>query len=384
MTTIGILGGGQLGRMLALVGYPLGARFRFLDPAPDAPMRFLAEQVCAHYDDVNALEQFADELDVVTYEFENVPVTSAHYLQERVTIFPPADALRVAQDRYEEKSFFNSLGIPTPRFTRVNSLLELESAIEQIHLPAVLKTRRFGYDGKGQFVIETQSDAERAWQSIGSGSCILEEWIDFTRELSLLAVRNREGARAFYPLVENHHREGILRLSLAPAPNLFSALQAQAEDYAERVLDALNYVGVIAIEWFQVGERLLANELAPRVHNSGHWTMEGAATSQFENHLRAILGLPLGAVTTRGHSAMMNLIGELPDLNALLQIPGAHLHLYDKAPRPGRKLGHVTIVERNEETRNERLEQVAKIINRESTRTGMALRREISRKDGSK
>lgn len=361
------MGGGQLGRMLALAAYPLGARVAFLDPAPDAPMQHLAKQICAAYDDERALEQLARASEVVTYEFENVPVTSALYVEQFTRVLPPPAALHVSQDRWEEKSFFNGLYIPTPKFARVDTQSEFVEALENIGLPAVLKTRRLGYDGKGQFAIQTRADAASAWNALDSLPLIVEEYVDFTRELSILAVRGQDGACAFYPLVENLHRDGILRLSLAPASNA-ETLQAQAEEYARRVLEALHYVGVLAIEMFQVGDSLLANEMAPRVHNSGHWTIEGAVTSQFENHVRAILGLPLGSTQTRGYCAMVNFIGALPDVNALLQIPDAHVHLYDKAPRIGRKLGHVTIVAEDEMIRELKLSQVLELVKRESTR----------------
>lgn len=362
MPTIGILGGGQLGRMLALAGYPLGAHFYFVEPTPDAPMRQLAEQICAGYDDRNALAHLSRVSDVVTYEFENVPLPAAEYIAERTKIFPPPAALRMSQDRWYEKTLFGSLNIPTPPFAQINSLLDLENALEQIHLPAVLKTRRLGYDGKGQFTIRAYEDAEPAWNALGGTRLILEAFVEFGREVSMLAVRGVDGAVAFYPLVENHHREGILRLSVAPAPNVSVELQARAEDYARRVLNALEYVGVLAIEFFQVGDALIANEMAPRVHNSGHWTIEGAETSQFENHLRAIMGLPLGSTQVRGHCAMLNFIGRLPDINALLEIPGAHVHLYDKAPRPGRKLGHVTIFAPESLTRDAHAKRIERII----------------------
>lgn len=341
--------------MLALAAYPLGARVTFLDPAPDAPMSHLAKHICAAYDDERALEELARACDVVTYEFENVPVTSALLVEQFTRVFPPPAALLVAQDRWEEKSFFSALGIPTPQFARLDTHSELVEALENIGLPAVLKTRRLGYDGKGQFLIRSRDEIERVWSELKKDSLILEQFVDFTREVSILAARGQNGACVFYPLVENHHRDGILRLSLAPAPNTTRGLQELAQAYAQRVLDALNYVGVLAIEFFQVGEELLANEMAPRVHNSGHWTIEGAVTSQFENHARAIMNLPLGSTETRGYSAMINFIGELPDIDALLKIPDAHVHLYDKAPRAGRKLGHVTIVAENESIRDERL-----------------------------
>ncbi len=382
---VGIIGGGQLGRMIALAAYPLGARVTFLDPAPDAPMNFLAKQICGTYEDEHALEQLARESDVVTYEFENVPVASAQLISQFTKIFPPPEALRVSQDRLEEKSLFQSLEILTPKFAQVDSLMDLEKAVDEIGLPAVLKTRRMGYDGKGQFVIRTRDEIERAWNELGNAPLILEAFVNFTREVSIIAARGQGGACVFYPLVENHHRDGILRVSLAPAEARFLARHApthegaarndkdvarndkQAQEYARRVLNELNYVGVLAIEFFQVGDKLLANEMAPRVHNSGHWTMEGAVTSQFENHARAILGLPLGSTETRGFSAMVNLIGALPDVNALLQIPDAHVHLYDKTPRAGRKLGHVTIVAKDETTRDERLIQVKAILSANNT-----------------
>lgn len=366
---IGIIGGGQLGRMLALAAYPLGARVTFLDPAPYAPMSHMAKQICAAYDDERALKQLARESEVVTYEFENVPVASAQLISQFTKIFPPPDALRVSQDRFVEKTFFNSLEIPTPKFARVDSLIDLENATAEIGLPAILKTRRLGYDGKGQFLIQTHADLEGAWAALDGTALILEQFVNFTREVSILAARGQDGACAFYPLVENFHRDGILRLSLAPLLN--TKLQNLAQVYAQRVLDALSYVGVLAIEFFQVGDELLANEMAPRVHNSGHWTMEGAVTSQFENHARAILEMPLGSTQTRGYSAMVNLIGELPEIDTLLKIPDAHVHLYDKAPRAGRKLGHVTIVAQDEAKRDARLSQVLELVNanlRESKR----------------
>ena len=355
MTTIGVLGGGQLGRMLALAGYPLGMRFRFLDPAPDAPAGQLAEHIAGQYSDFAALDRFAQGVDVITYEFENVPVEAVRFLEEKVGVYPPPVALSVSQDRFREKSAFNEHGIPTAPFEAVDTWEGLLAAIERIELPSVLKTRRMGYDGKGQMVLKSRGDAESAWKELGGQPLILEGFVPFSRELSIISVRDRQGNTAFYPLVENHHRDGILRLSLAPAPDLNSQLQAEAEGYAGRVLDALQYVGVLAIELFQVEGGLLANEMAPRVHNSGHWTIEGAETSQFENHLRAIAGLPLGATSMVGYSAMLNIIGELPDEARVLAVPGAHLHLYGKAPRPGRKLGHITLRASDADTLRARL-----------------------------
>lgn len=348
---IGILGGGQLGRMLALAGYPLGLHFRFLDPASDAPVRYLAEHVAAPYEDHLAVAQFGNGLMVATYEFENVPVATARALEQRVPVFPPPQALEIAQDRLAEKRFFAQLSIPTTPFAPVDDRASLDAAIERIGLPAILKTRRLGYDGKGQALIRQRADIDDAWCALGGQPLILEGFVSFGRELSILAVRGQDGAIACYPLVENLHRNSILYRSIAPAPGVATDVQMLAETYARRALEALDYVGVLAIELFEVdaahagaaGARLLANEMAPRVHNSGHWTIEGAVTSQFENHLRAIVGLPLGDTSARGCAAMVNLIGGLPDVTMLLALPDTHLHLYDKAPRPGRKLGHVTV-----------------------------------------
>lgn len=340
---IGILGGGQLGRMLALAGYPLGFEFKIFDGTPDAPAGQVAPQLCEDINDTPALLWFSRHLDAITYEWENVPVASARFLEQRVPLFPPPRALEIAQDRLKEKSFFLELGVPTPPFEAVETREELNFAVKQLGLPAVLKTRRFGYDGKGQHVLRTPRDVEKAWEKLGGVPLILEGFVPFDREVSLLAVRGRDGQKLFYPLVENHHRDGILRLSLAPAPHWTAALQSDAELFASRIIDRLEYVGVMALELFQVGDRLIANEIAPRVHNSGHWTIEGAATSQFENHLRAVAGLPLGPTTVSQACAMVNLIGALPPLCEVLKIAGAAAHYYGKEARPGRKLGHITL-----------------------------------------
>ena len=363
--TIGILGGGQLGYMLALAGYPLDFHFRFLDPSPQAPVGRIAPRVTAEYMDFEALDKFANGLALVTYEFENVPVEAALHLAERLPVYPPPQALAAAQDRLNEKTLFQELGIATTEFAVVNSSAELQEAVRKLGLPAVLKTRRLGYDGKGQWVLRTREDVERVQQEFPAAPLILEKFVRFARELSILAVRGRQGETAFYPLVENHHRGGILRLSLAPAPRLNTALQQEAEDAARRILEKLEYVGVLAVELFECDGRLLANEIAPRVHNSGHWSIEGAVTSQFENHLRAVAGLPLGETRTLGHSAMLNLIGELPDTGELLAVPGAHLHAYGKALRPGRKVGHVTLRGDSAEQLEARLGQLPKFFQRD-------------------
>jgi 5-(carboxyamino)imidazole ribonucleotide synthase len=341
--TIGILGGGQLGYMLALAGYPLGLHFRFLDPSPEAPVGRIAQRVTADYTDQAALERFSSGLELVTYEFENVPVEAARFLAERIPVYPPPAALEAAQDRLAEKDLFRNLGIATTEFAPVSNPRELGAAVKSIGLPAVLKTSRMGYDGKGQWILRSAGDAAKAKSELPPVKLILERFVPFTRELSVLAVRSRSGESAVYPLVENHHRSGILRLSLAPAPRLEPPIQRAAENAAHRVLESLKYVGVLAIEFFEHQGKLLANEMAPRVHNSGHWTIEGAVTSQFENHLRAVLGLPLGSTAAAGHCAMLNLIGDLPESSEVLAVPDAHLHLYGKSPRPGRKLGHVTL-----------------------------------------
>jgi 5-(carboxyamino)imidazole ribonucleotide synthase len=347
--TIGILGGGQLGYMLALAGYPLGLHFRFFDPSPEAPVGRIASRVTAEFSDQAALEKFANGLRLVTYEFENIPVEAVRLLAQRVPVYPPPEALEASQDRLREKKLFQDLGIPTTEFAPVDSREALDGAIKKVGLPAVLKTCRMGYDGKGQWLLRTAEDVALAKNELprtaseNEAPFILEQFVQFNRELSILAVRARTGETAVYPLVENHHRGGILRLSLAPAPRLDPAIQRAAEEAARNIFDQLRYVGVLAIEFFEQNGRLLANEMAPRVHNSGHWTIEGALTSQFENHLRAVVGLPLGSTHAIGCSAMLNLIGEVPDSAEVLAIRDAHLHLYGKSPRTGRKLGHVTL-----------------------------------------
>jgi len=361
--TIGILGGGQLGRMIALAGYPLGLSFKILDPSSDAVAGQIAPLLVEDINDTPALLWFSKNLDVVTYEWENVPVQSARYLEQRAPVFPPPKALEIAQDRLKEKSFFRENGVPTPDFAAIETKEEFELAIREIGLPSVLKTRRFGYDGKGQYVLKTKRDAEKAWEKLGGVPLILEAFVPFERELSILAVRSKSGEKRFYPLVENHHAEGILRLSLAPAPDWSQQLQTDAEKYASKILDKLGYVGVLALELFQVGERLIANEIAPRVHNSGHWTIEGSVSSQFENHVRAVADLPLGETKMKApFAAMVNLIGELPPLCEVLKIEGTHAHYYGKEVKPNRKVGHITIVADDEATLKVRVGAVKKLL----------------------
>jgi 5-(carboxyamino)imidazole ribonucleotide synthase len=310
--------------------------------AQDTSAREVAEHINAAYEDRDALQRFAEGLDVVTYESENVPLDAAQFIAGHVPVMPSLEALRISQDRLNEKLCFAELGVPTAPYAAVDSFDGLQDAAPRIGYPAVLKTRRMGYDGKGQFVLRRPDELAMAWERLHAGNLILEGLVPFDRELSIIAVRGRNGETLFYPLVENVHADGILRVSYAPAPDA-EEIQSVAEDYAVRVLDALDYVGVLAIELFQAGAQLIANEMAPRVHNSGHWTIEGAQTSQFENHVRAILGYPLGAVTPVGYSAMVNIIGRIPAPAHVLRHRDAHLHLYGKSARPGRKLGHITL-----------------------------------------
>ena len=355
---VGVLGGGQLGQMLALAGVPLGMRFRFLDPSSSAPAGAAGELVVGGYDDPPTLDRFADGLDIVTYEFENVPPEAVERLAARVPVFPPARALSEARDRLHEKRCFARLGIPTAPFAAVHDLRTLEDAARGVGLPAILKTRRLGYDGRGQHLLRTPSDIPAAWEAVGGVAAILEGFVEFDRELSILSVRGTNGSIVHYPLVENHHREGILRRSLAPALSVPDEVAAAAQRLSRLVLQELDYVGLLAIELFQRGRELIANEMAPRVHNSGHWTIEGAETSQFENHLRAIAGMPLGPGRARGFSTMLNLIGKSVAPATVLEIPGAHLHLYGKADRPGRKVGHVTLCGATAEEVQERVDRL--------------------------
>jgi 5-(carboxyamino)imidazole ribonucleotide synthase len=339
---IGIIGAGQLGQMLALAGFPLALQFRFLDSSPGSPGAQVAPIVVGAFDDIEALRKLAGEVDIVTYEFENVPVAALHEMAATRPCFPPVDALRVSQDRILEKELFSRLGIPTPPYRAVDTLADLEAGVAALGLPCVLKTRRLGYDGRGQRVLKKRADVGPAWEALGSVPLILEGFVKFDREVSIIGARSTRGETRSYPIVTNTHREGILRVTVAPTRD--ARLQRAAEGHLRRVLDHFGYAGVLTIEFFVAGGRLIANEMAPRVHNSGHWTIEGAVTSQFENHLRAILGLPLGDTRPVGHAAMVNYIGTMPDRDRVLALPGAHHHDYGKAPRANRKLGHCTVV----------------------------------------
>jgi len=359
---IGIIGAGQLGQMLALAGFPLALGFRFLDSSEDAPGARVAPIVLGAFDDVESLRALARDVDLVTYEFENVPVSALHEVSALRPCHPPLDALRVSQDRLLEKELFGSLGIPTPVFRTVDSLEELQAAVAAVGLPSVLKTRRLGYDGRGQRVLRRRTDIGPAWEALGSAPLILEGFVAFEREVSIIGARSTRGEIRAYPLAENTHRDGVLRVSVAPVRD--ARLQRAAEAHLRRVMDHFDYTGVLTLEFFVEQGRLTANEMAPRVHNSGHWTIEGAVTSQFENHLRAILGLPLGETGAVGHSAMVNFIGTLPDRGRLLAVPGLHWHDYGKAPRPGRKLGHGTLVARTAADRDARLRRLLRRISR--------------------
>lgn len=361
---VGIVGGGQLARMLALAGYPLGLKFVFLDPAPYSCAAPLGEHLCGGYDDPALLAKLAGKANVLTYEIENVSGPSVQYLSTVAPIRPNARALTAARDRLVEKNLFRDLGIPVPPFRAVDTRSDFEDAVAAIGLPAVLKTRTLGYDGKGQAVLRSAGDLDAAWTRLGNAQLILERFVSFDREVSVIAVRGADGEARFYPLAENSHHSGILRSSVSRPGD---PAQALAENYAKRLLDALDYVGVLTLELFDTGGTLLANEMAPRVHNSGHWTIEGAQTSQFENHLRAVLGLPLGSTAPIGYAAMVNFIGRMPDAAKVLALPGAHLHAYGKQARPGRKLGHATVRANNRNDAQAGLDRLLALIDPTAT-----------------
>lgn len=338
---IGVLGGGQLGRMLGLAGIPLGIRFLFLDPAPDACAAVTGDLVQASFGDVEAVRALARQVDLATFDFENVPEASAGALAEICPLFPGSNALGASQDRLVEKDLLAGLGNRVPPYHAVSSRTDLLEGLDRVGYPAVLKTRRFGYDGKGQSVVRDAEDLERAWQQLGDSALILEAFVPFVAECSLIGVRARDGETRFWPLTRNVHANGILALSL---PGVFdAALQAEAERIMRGLMDHLDYTGVLTIEFFLHEGELLFNEFAPRVHNSGHWTIDGAECSQFENHLRAISGLPLGGTGMVEHSLMFNWIGRMPPLASAMAIPGLHWHDYGKQARPGRKIGHATL-----------------------------------------
>jgi len=349
--TIGILGGGQLGRMLAMAAARLGLRCQVFSPDPDSPaFDVVLNATCAEYADVEALELFANDVDVITYEFENVPAAAAVVLAARRPVLPNRKILETTQDRLAEKDFVKRLGMGTADYADVSSAASLRAAISRIGLPAVIKTRRFGYDGKGQAMIREGDNTDRIWAELGTKSAILEAFIPFEREISVIAARSASGEVECFDVTENEHRDHILKISRAPAA-ISDALAIEARDMAGKIATALNYVGVLAVEMFvlvdHTGPKILVNEIAPRVHNSGHWTLDGASISQFEQHIRAIAGWPLGKPVRHGPVTMTNLIGdEILEYEQWLTVPGATVHLYGKGPpRPGRKMGHVTQVE---------------------------------------
>ena len=340
--TIGMLGGGQLGLMLAAAALPLGIRTVFLEDAPNSPARLLGKVYSSEQ-----FDDFAESCDIFTLEFENTPLKSAQHLQDSKNLYPPANALYIAQDRLNEKNLFNELGIKTVPFMAVNSRADIETAAQQMGLPLVLKTTRGGYDGKGQFVVKTAEQFDEAWAELGeatkSAPLIAEGFINFLREVSIIAVRGQNGEIRYYPLVQNEHYQGILARTTVPAPNSDN-LTEQAQDNIKKLLEHLNYVGVLTLELFVTPDGLLANEIAPRVHNSGHWSIEGAVCSQFENHMRAVAGLPLGDTSVVKPSVMLNVIGQYPDLAQVMAVDGVHVHNYDKEEREGRKIGHITVM----------------------------------------
>lgn len=342
--TLGILGGGQLAQMMAQAAQPLGVECIAYDPNPDACAKSDAELVTGSFDDASKLRAFAERVEIITYEFENVPNETVDALRGLRPIRPQPEALRVSSDRVAEKAFFERCGVPVGPYRAINGPESLRNARDELGLPAVLKSNSGGYDGKGQFTLHTNDELENALAQIGDTPFIYESFVNFTRELSVIACRTGDGTTLTYPLTQNTHQHGILVRSDAPA-GMSVEMSEQALAAAKRVGDALDYVGVFAIELFDVGGKLFANEMAPRVHNTGHWTIEGAAVSQFENHVRAVMGMPLGPMVAAGHSVMLNIIGEMPEPDCLQGASGATLHDYGKTPRAGRKIGHITVNE---------------------------------------
>ncbi len=355
---IGIVGAGQLGQMLGFAAEKLGLDVRFIDPSENPPAAVCGPVIQSRFDDPVALVALAETCDVITYEFENVPVDALLPIESIAPVYPPTSALRHSQDRLDEKRLFTELDIPLPGYHTIDSRQDMDTAASALGLPIVIKTRRFGYDGKGQWIARQKDDLDAAWDELGAQPLIAEQWIPFDYELSCIGVRSVDAEIAIYPLSRNVHVGGILQSSRSPVDE--PVLAKTAADYVRRLLDSLDYVGTLALELFVVGDRLLANEFAPRVHNSGHWTIEGSDTSQFENHLRAIAGLPLGATTGCGHAGMVNLIGEIPEAARALDI--GVLHDYGKAPRPGRKLGHITVVANSAEQRDALVEKIDKSV----------------------
>lgn len=363
---VGILGGGQLALMLAESVRKLGVKCTVLDPNEQCCASTICEQIVADYDDPAALKQLAQCSEVVTYEFENVPATAAEIIRPLRPIHPNPDALGYAQDRHHERGMFRELGISIPQYRAVDDAQSLQDALKELGTPAILKARTLGYDGKGQVLINSTAAADEAFATIGSVPAIVDQFVAFARELSIIATRSVVGNIEYYPLSENVHRGGILRLSKAPARGVSAGLIEQAQHAARQILERFDYVGTLAVEFFQIGSgddaTLVANEIAPRVHNTGHWTIEGAQTSQFENHMRAVMGMELGSPDPIGHSAMVNIIGDEPRPGALQSMPEAHVHMYGKAPRAGRKIGHVTLNAPSEQQLDALLERFTRVI----------------------
>jgi 5-(carboxyamino)imidazole ribonucleotide synthase len=341
-TTLGILGAGQLAQMLCMAAKALDLPTLCLAHHPSDCAGLVSELLVDAHKDATLWQAFCDRTDLVTLETENIPLDLAEFISAQRPLLPNLNTLAISQDRGHEKATFHLLGIPTAPYHLVDSRTDLEEAIRALGFPLVLKTRRFGYDGKGQFVLRNEGDLEAAWDALKKESLIAEGFVHFETELSLLGARSTAGEIVFYPLVENTHRNGILHQTVAPYLN--DALTEQAKQYMSILLDHLNYRGLMAIEFFVKEGHLIANEMAPRVHNTGHWSIEGASISQFEQHLRAITGLPLKPVHLKGTSVMLNCIGALPDKKALSLIPHAYFHDYGKTLQPGRKVGHVTVV----------------------------------------
>ena len=346
--------------MLALAAIPLGIRCQFLDSSPDSPAAALGPIRLAGLDDISAIAQLAAEVDLLTPEIENVGIEALTAASQHCAVAPPIAVVAAAQDRVSEKRLFASYGIPTADYDIIDSSQDAQTLAVTADKPRIIKTRRLGYDGRGQRLVRSTKEAIDAFDELGQAPSIAEELVNFDCEVSLIAVRSSAGEMAFYPLCENSHDSGILARTLAPYDD--AALQEQARTWVSNVLQETDYVGVLTVEFFVTGSGLVANEMAPRVHNSGHWTIEGAQTSQFENHIRAIAGLPLGDTSPRGHAAMLNIIGQMPEHADLLRIPGAHLHDYGKEPRPGRKLGHCTLVDPHRDALLMRLKAIETLI----------------------
>ncbi|MFK8017345.1 MAG: 5-(carboxyamino)imidazole ribonucleotide synthase [Gammaproteobacteria bacterium] len=357
---LGIIGAGQLGRMMALAGYPLGVDFRFLDHATDTPGGQVGDIVVGEFTDEAKLSELAKSVDVLSFDVENVSADLIRRITRDRPFYPPVDALATAQDRLSEKTLFVELGIATPLFFAVDSVADLDAAAQHVGLPLVLKTRRLGYDGRGQKVVRHAADLTEAFASLPDQPLIAEQFIEFDKEVSAIGVRSPGGDSAIYPLSHNVHCDGVLHYTTAPADD--PALIDQARSIIQSLLAHFNYTGVLTIEFFVKDGQLIANEIAPRVHNSGHWTIEGAVTSQFENHVRAVLDMPLGSTAPREHSAMINFLGQMPDRDAIMKIPGAHYHDYGKTPRPGRKIGHCTVVSATELERDAALKQILGLL----------------------